>query len=183
MKNYRNLLLPLLLISTVFIGLNGFVGYEKGETAPGTIQAIGNAGSDQVFTFRKWNFVKAMVPNDDFEAVEIEVAINTSSLQTSWKDLEKSVKKKKDYFYVKKFPQATISIKGAQKQADGSFTTEAALTLKGITKTVPLSFRVSDEKPYRVTGEGVIKRRKFGFSGGGPKNEVPISFDVVLPQN
>ena len=183
MKNQRTNIILSLCFAAFFVFFNGFVGYEQGETSPGTIEAIGNAGSDQVFSFRKWSFTKANVPNGNFEEVEVEVEINTSSVETGWKKLEKSVKKKTDYFYVKKFPKATISIDGAEKQADGSFMTEAELTLKGITKKVPLTFTVSSKQPYRIKGEGVIKRRKFGFTGGGPKNEVPVSFDVILPQN
>ncbi|MEM1120724.1 MAG: YceI family protein, partial [Bacteroidota bacterium] len=103
------------------------------------------------------------------------------SLTTDWKDLESNIRKKKDYFYVKKFPKATIEIDGATPTADGQYTTEAMLNLKGIRKPVTLTFTITDQAPYRVVGQGVIERKIFNFKGKGPKWEVPVNFDVVLP--
>ena len=121
------------------------------------------------------------MPEEDITQIQLSVSINTSSLQTEWKDLEKSIRKKDDYFYVKKFPEATVVINGAEKMEDGSYQTDAQLTLKGVTKTVPLQFTLSTEKPYTVIGSGVVKRRKFKFTGDGPKDEVPVNFEINLP--
>ncbi len=176
----KNVQLILSLLFTSFLLLSSFIGYDDQEP-PGEITFIGDAGSENVFVFRKWHFTKVKLKNDNFKKIKIELEINTSSLQTEWKDLEKSIRKKKDYFYVKKFPTASVSIDGATLQEDGSFTTDAQLTLKGVKKTVPLHFNVSKEKPYIVKGEGVINRRDFKFNGDGPKDEVPIKFEVVLP--
>ncbi len=173
-----HLIIPLFCL--LFFAFTSIERATIGDT-PGTLQAIGNAGSDQVFTFNKWKFTKAMMPEDKVENIQVEVEINTSSLSCDWKDLEKSVKKKKDYFYVKKFPKATVKIDGAKALKNGTYTTDAILTLKGISKTVKLDFSISDSKPYTVKGSGVIKRKKFNFTGGGPKNEVPINFEAVLP--
>lgn len=161
--------------------LSSFIGYEKSGETPGKIEFIGDAGSPNVFVFKKWEFTRAEVPNDDMSQVKVDLSINTSSLDCDWKDLEKSVRKKKDYFYVKKFPEATVSIDEAELQSDGSYTTDAMLTLKGITKPVELNFTVSEEKPYVIKGSGIVKRKKFNFTGGGPKNEVPVNFEVTLP--
>lgn len=165
----------------IILGLSSFVGYAPISDAPGTITFIGEAGSPNEFTFTKWQFTQVSLPEDDFEKVNLEVEINTSSLQTNWKDLEKSIRKKKDYFYVKKFPKAYINVEGATLQADGTYTTNAKLTLKGISKELPLTFTVSKEKPYVVKGSGVIQRRQFNFYGDGPKDEVPVTFEATLP--
>lgn len=151
-----------------------------GET-PGTIQAIGNAGSDQLFTFQKWQFTKSEMLDGKIENIQLEIEINTSSLTCDWKDLEKNVKKKKDYFYIKKFPKAVVKIEGAEAFEEGQYKTTALLTLRGKTNPVELFFTISEKAPFNVKGEGVIKRSEFGFTGGGPKEEVPIMFDVVLP--
>jgi len=169
-------------ISLLILTMNSFIGYNNGQdNPPGTIECIGDAGSPNVFVFRKWAFTKMELPNDNLENIQAEIDINVTSAETKWKDLEKSVKKKKDYFYVKKFPTATINIKGAKKQADGSYTTDATLSLKGITKTVALTFTASDSKPYHIKGSGTLNRRDFKFTGDGPKDEVPVHFDFVLP--
>lgn len=173
-----------ILFTSLFIilTLSSFVGYSDLTETPGTIKFIGDAGSPNEFVFTKWQFTKFNMPNEQVEKIQLEVEINTSSLTTDWKDLEKSIRKKKDYFYVKKFPKAYITINGATLQEDGRYTTSSTLSLKGISKEVPLQFTISKEKPYVVEGSGVIKRRKFNFTGDGPKNEVPISFKVILPE-
>ncbi len=152
----------------------------KGE-APGRIEAIGNAGSDNIFTFEKWTFTKAKMKDDMVENIKLEAVIDCKSLTCDWKDLEKSIKKKKDYFNVSDFPTATVVIDGAEDQGDGQWLTNAQVTIKEITREVPLTFTISDEKPYQVQGTGELKRRKFDFKGGGPKNEVPVSFEATLP--
>lgn len=179
----KKLVFPAILVICCFM-LTSFIGYDNGTIeTPGTISFIGDAGSPNTFIFRKWAFTKVELPNDNFEEVNIALDINTSSLQTAWKDLEKNIRNKKDYFYVKKFPTATVSINGAKKQKDGSYITKAMLTLKGVTKPVDLQFTVSEEKPYVVKGSGVIIRQQFKFNGGGPKDEVPINFEVTLASN
>lgn len=165
-----------------------FLAFKPSPTAgmsvkdtPGWIQAIGNAGSDQVFTFEKWQFTKAKMKDDKVENLELEAEIDCTSLTGDWEDLVKSIKKKKDYFHVSKFPTAKVVIDGAEDQGDGTWMTKAEVTIKKFAKEVPLTFTISDEKPYIVKGNGELKRRKFGFTGGGPKNEVPVSFEATLP--
>lgn len=161
-----------------------FTSVEIGTrgTSPGLIQAIGNAGGDQVLTFQKWKFINTTIPENKVENIQVSLEINTSSITCDWKDLEKGLKKKKDYFYIKKFPKAIVEIDGAKATEDGNYQTDAEMTIRGITKKVPLTFTISDTIPYQVKGEGLIIRQDFGFTGGGPKDEVPIMFDVILPQ-
>ncbi|MEO1517879.1 MAG: YceI family protein [Bacteroidota bacterium] len=170
------------LLASVLAFGTAFVGIGNVEVdAPGTIEVIGDAGSPQTFVFNKWQFTKASIPDGKVENIQAEIEINISSLSTGWKELEKNVKKKKDYFYVKKFPKAKVTIDKATALGDGRYQTEAMLSLKKHTKPVLLTFTISDEAPYEVEGEGVIMRRKWGFNGNGPKNEVPVKFKAVLP--
>ncbi len=165
------------------ISLLAFTSIEKGTIgdAPGLIQCIGDAGSPNIITFRKWAITESEIPNNDPEKIVLKATINTSSLTCDFKDLAKNIRKKKDYFYVKKFPNAYISVNGAQSLGDGQYRAEALLTLKKFTKPVELTFTMSDTKPYKIKGSGTINRRKFGFTGGGPKDEVPVNFEFVLP--
>ncbi len=149
--------------------------------APGVISAIGSAGGANTFTFEKWRFTKAEMPDDKIENISLAIEISTASLTTDWKDLEKSIRSKKDYFYASKFPIARVSIDGATAQGDGKYTCDALVTLKGVSKTVPLTFQISDSKPYQVKGEGLIFRSKFKFTGKGADEKVPLSFEVTLP--
>jgi len=177
----KKLLVSITAIFALFFSLSSFVGVANYADTPGILEFIGDAGSPNKMYFKNWSFTKVSLPDDQIENIELDIEINTSSITGSWTDLVNSIKKKKDYFYCKKFPTATVSIKGATANEDGSYSTNAELTLKGYTKAVPLTFTISDEKPYQVKGSGVIIRQDFGFDGGGPKNEVPISFDATLP--
>ena len=152
---------------------------DKLPAAPGTIEFIGDAGSPNVFTFENWGFTK--IKNvDDPENIQIEAVFDVRSLKCDWKELEENIRKKKDYFFVKKFPEARLSIDGATARKDGKYTTEALLTLKGISKAVSLVFTISEKAPFTVQAEGVIQRRVFKFTGEGPKEEVPVRVDAVL---
>ena len=149
------------------------------EQTPGTIEFIGDAGSPNVMTFENWGFTK--VENADTpENIQIEALFDIRTLKCDWEDLQKSLLKKKDYFFARRFPEASLIINGATVQEDGSYTTQAELTLKGITQIIELNFTVSNEEPYTVHAEGVIQRRLFNFYGDGPKDEVPVVVDAVL---
>jgi len=176
MKNLATIFTVLMMMILSFT----FTQIETEEIggSPGIIQAIGDAGSPQVFTFQKWKFTKAEMPENKIENIQLEIEINTSSLTCDWKDLQRNIRKKKDYFYVKKFPKAIVSINGTEAIEGQKYKTQATLTLKKYTKPVELTFTVEGNQ---VKGEGVITRQDFGFTGGGPKDEVPISFEVTLP--
>ena len=147
--------------------------------APGTIEFIGDAGTPNVFTFENWGFTQIENAGDP-ENIRVEAVFDVRSLQCDWKELEKNILKKKDYFFVRKFPEARLLIDGATAIEEGKYTTEALLTLKGISKKVTLVFTLSEEAPYTVHAEGVIQRRMFKFTGDGPKEEVPVKVDAVL---
>jgi polyisoprenoid-binding protein YceI len=166
-----------------FILLSAFTQIGIGNTAdtPGTLQFIGDAGQATTFTVEQWSFGKVEMKDDSVQNIYAEIEMNTSSINAGWKDLVDNIKKKKDYFYVKNFPKATVIINGAKKMEDGSYETDAKLTLRGIEKPVKLTFTISAEKPYKVKGSGTITRQDFGFTGGGPKNSVPVSFEATLP--
>lgn len=176
-------LLGLCVFSIALISFNfseeDYYQYE-GET-PGTLTATGMTGGPSVFTFERWHFAAMSMPDDDPTQIQAIIDIDVTSAVCDWKDLEYSVKKKKDYFHVRKFPKAMVLINGASLQEDGSYITDAMLTLKSVEKPVTLTFTISDTKPYTIEGSGVINRREFRFTGDGPADEVPIAFQATLP--
>ena len=174
-------LFSLAMIAVIFTFASAFVGIGNPNDTPGTIEVVGDAGSPQTFVFERWQITKAVIPDGKVEDIQVELEINTSSLSTGWKELEKNVKKKKDYFYIKKYPKAKVIINKATKLENGSYQTEALLTLKKYTKPVKLTFTISEQAPYIVEGSGVIERRQFGFTGNGPKDSVPVAFKATLP--
>lgn len=153
----------------------------KTANAPGKIQFIGDAGQATTFTVEDWKFLTVTMQDDKPENIYAEIEMETSSINAGWKELVQSVKKKTDYFHVKSFPKASVVIKGATKNEEGTYQTTAQITIKKITKPVVLTFSISDTKPYKVQGRGTIIRQDFDFNGGGPKDEVPLMFEAVLP--
>ena len=153
---------------------------DLGE-APGTIEFIGDAGSPNKMHFEKWNFTEASMEDDKVENLHLIATIDIASISGEWTDLVKSIKKKKDYFNVADFPTAQVEVNGAQQLEDGSYTTDVLLSLKNYTKPVTVNFTMSEEKPFVVKGGAEIKRKKFGFTGNGPKPIVPVMFEATLP--
>jgi polyisoprenoid-binding protein YceI len=177
MKKLIIICASLVAMATFF---SSFVSVKTMKKTAGKIQFAADAGSEQLFTVNDWAFTKVEVKKGDIENLHVELEMEMGSISCDWKDLQKSVKKKKDYFYVKGFPKANVTIDKAKKQADGTYTCEAMLTLKGVTKPVPLTFSVSDEGKIHIIGSGTVQRREFDFTGDGPKNEVGMTFDVMI---
>jgi polyisoprenoid-binding protein YceI len=150
-------------------------------TAPGELSFIGNAGSDNVFTVKRWKFTQVENVADPAR-IRIQAVLDMTSIQTGWQELLVSLKAKKDYFHVKKYATATVRIDGAEDLGDGRYRTAALLTLKGVTKPVELEFTLTPQAtgPYRVEATGEIHRREFKFTGNGPKEVVPVAVAADL---
>lgn len=184
MKNTKLTLAAILLTAfTLFAFSNDQVSNIEDHEVPGLITAIGTAGGPNTFTFEKWKWTSFDMPEEKVENIKLSALIDCRSVTTDRKDLEKSVKKKKDYFNIADFPTATVVVDGAEmSKEEGKWETEALVTIKDITKQLTLTFTISDEAPYTVVGGGLIKRKKFGFNGGGPEPEVPVHFEATLPE-
>ena len=149
--------------------------------APGTITFIGNAGSDNLFTVNNWKFDR-LANLADPENIEVTAILDMTSITCDWKALEKNLHKKKDYFHSKKFNTSQLTIDGAEAQDDGSYLAHAELSLKGVSRTVPISFTLTGEGPYELEASATIERRKFRFTGNGPKDEVPVMVKATLTE-
>lgn len=147
--------------------------------APGTITFIGNAGSDNTFTVNNWKFDQLENLADPTN-IKVAATLDMTSITTGWKDLEKNLHKKKDYFNSKKFNTSQVVIEGASLQEDGSYLAEATLSLKGVQRKVPITFTLTGSGPYQLEGKATVMRRKFKFTGNGPKDEVPVMISATL---
>ena len=65
---------------------------------------------------------------------------------------------------------------------DGSFVAQGELTLKGITKAVPLGFTLKDEseKIVHMTGEAVIDRTEFNVGSGEWVSSDVVAHDIKI---
>jgi polyisoprenoid-binding protein YceI len=173
--------ISILCVVAVATFLCSFVGIRNAAENPGTITFITDAGMTSTFTVGNWSFSKCEIKADAVEKLQIEAEMDMSSIDCSWKELETSVKKKKDYFYIKKFPKAMLSINGATKIKDNEYTCAATLKLRDISKPITLSFTTSSsDKGLMIKGTGTVNRKDHEFTGDGPKDLVPVSFEFLV---
>lgn len=94
-----------------------------------------------------------------------------------------------DWFFVSAFPKATFEATRFQQLGDNRYSTVGTLTLKGITKTVPLSFTLTfDDGRALMQSSLVLNRADFGV-GTGPWAKgkwvglnVDVSLNIVAEQ-
>ena len=90
------------------------------------------------------------------ELLELDVTVDVKSITSEEKDLESHLKEK-DFFYVKKYPEASLVYK--EKNND-EFLFD--LTIRGMTHTIPVPVNLEKtDQGYRATGEVTIDRTKF----------------------
>ena len=113
----------------------------------------------------------------NIEKSEIELSLNSNSVNTNNKERDKHLKKE-DYFNVEKFPLITFkSTKLSKKIGLNKYLLSGNLTIKGITKTVELEIILS-EKDSKLTLKGTLELNRRNYKVGG--NSVVLSDNVKL---
>ncbi len=102
-------------------------------------------------------------------ATSIDVTIKLESLTTG-QDQRDAHLKSGDFFELDKFPTMTYKSTSVTKSGEETYAIVGDLTLRGVTKSVPLSAEVSDEVPspfggfkVGVSAKGVLNREDFGI--------------------
>jgi polyisoprenoid-binding protein YceI len=130
-------------------------------------------GDSKIFrttgSFKEWQGV-VLVDDTDVARSTVQVNINTGSIQML--DAQQSeMLKDADFFDVAKFPKMTYVSSRITRTSDSSLTVEGAITLRGITRPMPLQVSVTDRKADAAAGaryarfhaEGSLKRSEFGM--------------------
>jgi polyisoprenoid-binding protein YceI len=121
------------------------------------------------FTKFEGEFVTAPNPLDSTVAATIDV----SSIDTN-QDMRDNHIRSADFFHAENFPTMTYRSTGIRKDGD-ELTLDGELTIRGVTKQVPLTLEVNGFGPdpqggtrsgFTATGE--INRMDFGVSYNGP---------------
>ncbi len=142
--------------------------------------------------FDKVNGTFTVAPN--LADCSVDITIGTSSISTQ--NLERDDDLRSPfYFDVKKFPTMTYQGRGIRRLSAGSWTIEGSLTIRGVTKTVPLTFVFNGLFPNTKPGEPAraafhgsagAKRAEFGLGardnlqelGSSSAPDVQIEIDV-----
>lgn len=132
--------------------------------------------------------------SQDPAACGVEISIDTATINTQNSERDEDLRGP-DFFDVKKFPTMTYQGRGIRRVGD-LWATDGALTIRGTTKVVPVTFTFKgvfpDTKPGRPArvsfhGTAATKRGDFGMTRDNlmelgvppaPGNDVEIEIDV-----
>ncbi|HTA61152.1 MAG TPA: YceI family protein [Bacteroidia bacterium] len=111
--------------------------------------------------------------------IEASIDANTINTDNSTRD---GHLKKEEYFYVDKFPKVNMSTTIITKETNGQFKGLFTLTIKGISKIVPVLFTVTEqEDKAKFMGSFTINRLDYtvGSSSFILSDNVIINIDVA----
>jgi polyisoprenoid-binding protein YceI len=142
------------------------------------------AGAEFKGAFRKFTAAIDFAP-DALASAHFDVQIDLNSLDTKDKDRDQTMRGP-DIFDIAHFPAAHYVTRSFTKTATG-YTAVGALTLRGVTKDVPIDFQfVSMPGTAKLEGTAKLKRLDFGVGQGDWKstewvaNDVKVSFSLAL---
>ncbi|EWC61279.1 Protein yceI precursor [Actinokineospora spheciospongiae] len=125
-----------------------------------------------------------IVTTEDPATSGVEVRIDLATINTYNADRDGHLKSS-DFFDVENHPELTYTATGFQEDGDG-YVLNGELTLKGVTKTVPLHFELNGFGPDAYGGTRVgfsaktqINRKDFGVNFEGLQNGVIVVSDKV----
>jgi polyisoprenoid-binding protein YceI len=124
----------------------------------------------------------------------VDISIDTGSIDTQFARRDEDLRGP-DFFDVKNFPVMTYRGRGIRQTADGAWVMDGSLTIRGVSKEVPLTFRFKGmfpdmpaEQPARASFHAAtaVKRGDFGMTrdnlmelGPNPNGpDVEIEIDV-----
>jgi polyisoprenoid-binding protein YceI len=124
----------------------------------------------------------------------VDISIDTASIDTQFARRDEDLRGP-DFFDVKNFPAMTYRGRGIRKTADGAWVMDGSLTIRGVTREVPLTFQFKGLFPDTPAGQpprasfhatAAVKRGDFGMTrdnlaelGPNPKGpDVEIQIDV-----
>jgi polyisoprenoid-binding protein YceI len=142
------------------------------------------AGAEFKGTFHKFTAAIDFAP-DALASAHFDVQIDTNSVDTQDGDRDKTIRGP-DIFNVAQFPSAHYVTRSFTKTAAG-YTAVGALTLRGVTKDVPIDFQFTPGSGgAKLEGTAKLKRLDFGAGQGDWKSTewigdvVKISFSLAL---
>jgi polyisoprenoid-binding protein YceI len=110
----------------------------------------------------------------------VTATIDLASIDTSNQQRDDHIRSA-DFFEVEKYPTMTYHSSGIRRDGDDLFL-DGELTLKGVTRPVPLKLEVNGFGPDAFGGEpGVIARAGFTATGEIDRTDFGISFNGPVP--
>jgi polyisoprenoid-binding protein YceI len=114
--------------------------------------------------------------SQDLGACGVDIAIDSSSISTQNTERDEDLRGPA-YFAVKEFPTMTYRGRGIRRVSGSSWTMDGSLTIHGVTKVVPLTFRfngaftdIKPGKPARVAFHATAATKRADFGIGARDN-------------
>jgi len=191
----------------------GMLAITIGGAAPSTAVPLPASGTYKVDPlhsfayFSAWHHIVGVVRgrfdkvegtitvSEDPAACGVDITIDASTVSTQVAERDDDLRSP-DFFDVKKYPAMTYRGRGIRRGAGGSWVLDGTLTIRGVSKVVPLTFNFKGlfpdtpaGKPARAAFHGMAatKRGNFGMTrdnlmelGASPtsKPDVEIEIDV-----
>lgn len=112
----------------------------------------------------------------DAGSIEVEVALESVDTADAERD---ELLRGEDFFAVHRWPRARFIANHFVAHRDGSFSAEGQLTLRDVTRTVPISFRF-EQRGNRATlvGSATLRRLDFGIGQGEWRDAASLGDEV-----
>ena len=132
--------------------------------------------------FEKFKVTKASFDPKKIEGGKATIEIDATSLKTDSEKRDAHLKTP-DFIDASKFATITVDIDKVKKKADKTYTAEATVKFRDVTKKYPVTFDVIDQKPdsIRIKGETTFSRLDFkvGKDSKDPK-VAPAAPDLTI---
>lgn len=132
--------------------------------------------------FEKFKVTKATFDPKKIEGGKATIEIDATSLKTG-EDKRDAHLNTPDFLDTAKFPKITVDIDKVKKKADKTFTAEATVKFRDITKKYPVTFDVleTNADSIKIKAESTFSRLDFKV-GKDPKEpkSAPVQTDLVI---
>lgn len=132
--------------------------------------------------FEKFKVVKASFDPKKVEGGKATIEIDATSLKSGIEKRDTHLNTP-DFLDTKKFAKITVDIDKVKKKADKTFTAEATVKFRDVTKKYPVTFDVVDQTAdsIRIKGEAAFSRLDFkvGKDSKDPK-VAPVQPELVI---
>jgi len=183
----RNKIVPLLALS-LLIGIAAAATQWTMQPKQSKLTFVGTqAGAQFEAVFEKFTADIKFDPKD-LAGSHFDVKIDLNSVNSSDSERDDAIKGP-DLFAVKQWPTAHYVAEKFTDKGGGKFSATGKLTLRNVTKDVPIEFTFEEGKDgARLKGSASLKRLDFGVGQGDWKdtssvaNEVKVRFALLLKQ-
>jgi polyisoprenoid-binding protein YceI len=124
--------------------------------------------------------------SDDLASATGEVTIDVHSISTNV-DQRDAHLKSADFFEAETYPTITYRFKGVEKTGEDTYRVNGDLTVKNVTRTVPLEVTYGGEAPDPMGGKrrvgisatGQLNRKDFGLNWDGLAGTIPLVGNTI----